>query len=64
MIPAIDILLKGIILGLAVSMPPGPIGIVLINRTIKRGWFSGFFPDLALQVLIHYWLFFQDWDSQ
>jgi len=37
MISAIEILLKGIILGLAVSMPPGPIGIVLINRTIKRG---------------------------
>lgn len=48
MIPAIDILLKGIILGLAVSMPPGPIGIVLINRTIKRGWLSGFFSGLGL----------------
>lgn len=48
MIPAIDVLLKGIILGLAVSMPPGPIGIVLINRTIKRGWLSGFFSGLGL----------------
>ena len=48
MIPAIDILLKGIILGLAVSMPPGSIGIVLINRTIKRGWLSGFFSGLGL----------------
>jgi threonine/homoserine/homoserine lactone efflux protein len=48
MITAIEILLKGIILGLAVSMPPGPIGIVLINRTIKRGWLSGFFSGLGL----------------
>jgi threonine/homoserine/homoserine lactone efflux protein len=48
MIPAIEILLKGIILGLAVSMPPGPIGIVLINRTIKRGLLSGFFSGLGL----------------
>jgi len=48
MIPAIEILLKGIILGLAVSMPPGPIGIVLINRTIKRGWLSGFFSGLGM----------------
>jgi len=29
-------------------MPPGPIGIVLINRTIKRGWLSGFFSGLGL----------------
>jgi len=48
MIPAIEILLKGIILGLAVSMPPGPIGIVLINRTIKRGLLSGFFSGLGM----------------
>jgi threonine/homoserine/homoserine lactone efflux protein len=48
MISAIEILLKGIILGLAVSMPPGPIGIVLINRTIKRGWLSGFFSGLGM----------------
>ena len=48
MIPAIEILLKGIILGLIVSMPPGPIGIVLINRTIKRGLLSGFVSGLGL----------------
>jgi threonine/homoserine/homoserine lactone efflux protein len=48
MIPAIEILLKGILLGLAVSMPPGPIGIILINRTIKRGLASGFFSGLGL----------------
>jgi threonine/homoserine/homoserine lactone efflux protein len=48
MIPAIEILLKGIILGLTVSMPLGPIGIILINRTIKRGMLSGFFSGLGL----------------
>jgi threonine/homoserine/homoserine lactone efflux protein len=48
MIPAIEILLKGVLLGLAVSMPLGPIGIILINRTIKRGFFSGFFSGLGL----------------
>ena len=50
MIPAIEILLKGIILGLIVSMPPGPIGIVLINRTIKRGLLSGFVSGLGLST--------------
>jgi threonine/homoserine/homoserine lactone efflux protein len=48
MIPAIEILLKGVLLGLTVSMPLGPIGIVLINRTIKRGFLSGFFSGLGL----------------
>lgn len=48
MITAIEILLKGIILGLTVSMPLGPIGIILINRTIKRGMLSGFFSGLGL----------------
>jgi threonine/homoserine/homoserine lactone efflux protein len=48
MIPAIEIILKGIILGLTVSIPLGPIGIILINRTIKRGFLSGFFSGLGL----------------
>jgi threonine/homoserine/homoserine lactone efflux protein len=48
MLPAIEVLLKGIILGLTVSMPLGPIGIILINRTIKRGLLSGFFSGLGL----------------
>jgi threonine/homoserine/homoserine lactone efflux protein len=48
MITAIEILLKGIILGLTVSMPLGPIGIILINRTIKRGILSGFFSGLGM----------------
>ncbi len=48
MIPAIEILLKGIVLGLAISMPFGPIGIILVNRTIKRGFLSGFFSGLGI----------------
>lgn len=48
MISALEILLKGIVLGLAISMPLGPIGIILVNRTIKRGFLSGFFSGLGL----------------
>ena len=48
MIPAFEILLKGVILGLSVSIPLGPIGIILINRTIKRGFLSGFCSGLGL----------------
>lgn len=45
---ALILILKGILLGLTVSMPLGPIGIILINRTIKRGMLSGFFSGLGL----------------
>lgn len=48
MLPAFEILLKGILLGLTVSMPLGPIGIILVNRTLKRGILSGFFSGLGL----------------
>lgn len=48
MIPGIEMLLKGIVMGLAVSMPLGPIGIILVNRTIKRGALSGFFSGLGI----------------
>jgi threonine/homoserine/homoserine lactone efflux protein len=46
--PALEILLKGIILGLTVSMPLGPIGIILVNRTLKRGILSGLFSGMGL----------------
>jgi threonine/homoserine/homoserine lactone efflux protein len=48
MIPAIEILLKGVLLGFAVSMPLGPVSIIMINRTIKRGFLSGLFSGLGL----------------
>jgi threonine/homoserine/homoserine lactone efflux protein len=48
MISAFEVILKGILLGLMVSMPLGPISIILINRTIKRGFLSGFFSGLGL----------------
>ncbi len=48
MIPAFEILLKGVLLGFAVSMPLGPVSIIMINRTIKRGFLAGFFSGLGL----------------
>ncbi|MGE5421409.1 MAG: LysE family translocator [Chloroflexota bacterium] len=50
MLSAFEILIRGIILGLIVSVPLGPIGIILINRTIKRGVMSGVFSGLGLGV--------------
>lgn len=48
MVPAFEILFKGMLLGLAVSMPLGPVGILLVNRTIKRGFLSGIFSGMGL----------------
>jgi threonine/homoserine/homoserine lactone efflux protein len=50
MIPAIELIFKGIIIGLIVSVPMGPAGIVLVNRTIKRGLLSGFFSGMGVVV--------------
>lgn len=33
---------KGIILGISVSAPLGPVGILCVQRTINKGWFAGF----------------------
>jgi threonine/homoserine/homoserine lactone efflux protein len=50
MFPVLEIILKGIILGLTVSVPPGPGGILLVNRTIKRGILSGLFSGMGLAM--------------
>jgi threonine/homoserine/homoserine lactone efflux protein len=50
MVTALEILWKGFALGLLVSVPLGPVGIILINRTIKRGVLSGFFSGLGLGI--------------
>lgn len=35
-------LLKGFIIGMFVSLPVGPLGLLSIQRTLKRGWKIGF----------------------
>jgi threonine/homoserine/homoserine lactone efflux protein len=36
------ILLKGILIGMFVSLPVGPLGLLSIQRTINNGWKTGF----------------------
>ncbi len=43
----ISLLFKGIFLGLCVAIPVGPIGILCINRTIKKGYVSGVMSGLG-----------------
>ncbi len=43
----IQIFLKGIVLGLAIAAPVGPIGILCIRRTLSQGWWTGFVSGLG-----------------
>ena len=40
-------IIKGLILGFSVSAPVGPIGIICIDRTLKRGMLVGFISGLG-----------------
>ena len=39
--------LKGLLIGLAVSIPLGPMGMVCVTRTLNHGRYSGFFSGLG-----------------
>ncbi len=44
------IIIKGIIIGMIVCFPIGPLGILSIQRIINRGWKVGFFSGLGAAV--------------
>ncbi|TKG94964.1 LysE family translocator [Puteibacter caeruleilacunae] len=41
-------LIKGLILGISVAAPIGPIGIICINRTMNKGYLSGVISGLGI----------------
>ena len=41
------LLLKGIIIGMLVSLPFGPLGLLSIQRAINKGWKIGFFSAVG-----------------
>lgn len=43
----IDIIYKGIIIGIFVSAPMGPIGLLCIQRTLNKGRWHGFFSGVG-----------------
>ncbi len=47
MVPFLDPFLHGLSLGLAVSMPIGPIGVLCIQRSLDRSWLHGFTTGLG-----------------
>lgn len=40
-------IIKGIIIGVLVSIPLGPVGVVCIQRTLNRGRWAGFFSGMG-----------------
>lgn len=65
MISAIDILYKGIIIGIVVSAPLGPVGVLCIQRTLNKGRWYGFvtgigatFSDLIYAMITGYGMSF------
>ncbi len=46
----IDLLIGGIIVGLMIAMPVGPVNILCIRRTIRAGWRSGVISGLGAAV--------------
>ena len=45
-----DILLKGFIIGIVVSAPLGPVGVLCIQRTLNKGRWYGFVTGLGASV--------------
>lgn len=43
----IDILLSGILIGVLVSAPMGPVGMLCIQRTLNKGRWAGFFTGVG-----------------
>ncbi|WP_169733578.1 LysE family translocator [Clostridiisalibacter paucivorans] len=44
------VVLKGILIGIFVSLPVGPIGLLSIQRTLNRGWKIGFLSGVGAAV--------------
>ncbi len=43
-----DLFLRGLAIGFAIAFALGPIGLLVIRRTIERGWVYGFVSGLGV----------------
>lgn len=46
----LSLFFKGIIIGLAVSVPLGPIGVLIIQRTVNKNRISGFLSGMGASI--------------
>jgi threonine/homoserine/homoserine lactone efflux protein len=44
---SIELLIKGVIVGIAIAAPVGPIGLLCMQRTLTSGWLSGLISGLG-----------------
>ena len=47
---SLRLLWEGLVIGIAVSVPLGPLGMLCIKRTVNKNWKSGFFSGLGIAV--------------
>ena len=45
-----EIILKGIIIGVVVSAPMGPVGVLCIQRTLNKGRWYGFVTGIGASI--------------
>lgn len=46
-VSVIDLIFKGIVIGVVASAPMGPVGILTVQRTLKKGRWYGFFTGVG-----------------
>jgi len=46
----LNLLIRGLIIGLVISIPIGPLGILCIQRTINKGRISGFLSGMGIAI--------------
>lgn len=46
----LDILISGLIIGILVSAPMGPVGMLCIQRTLNKGRWAGFFTGIGAGI--------------
>ena len=66
-VTVLDLLVKGVIVGLVVSAPLGPVGVLCIQRTLNKGRWYGFvtglgaaLSDISYALLTGYGMSFMD----
>lgn len=50
MLDDISVFMRGIMLGLTIAAPVGPIGLLCIRRTVERGFIAGFSTGLGAAI--------------
>ena len=49
----VELMLKGIVIGIIVSAPMGPVGVMCIRRTLNKGRWHGFMTGIGASEVNH-----------